>query len=46
MEDAITDGIRALSGGLRTKLATAILDGLELVDGEGAGPTNHVMQRR
>jgi hypothetical protein len=36
--DAVADGIRALSGGLRTNLATAILDGLELVDGDKIRP--------
>ena len=38
VEDAVADGIRALSGGLRTNLATAVLAGLELVDGDKIRP--------
>ncbi len=38
MGDAVADAIRCLSGGLRTNLGTAILDGLELLDGEKIRP--------
>lgn len=38
LEDAVADGIRALSGGLKTKLATDVLDGLELVEGDKIRP--------
>ena len=36
--DAVSSGIRALSGGVHNNLATAILDGLELVEGEKVRP--------
>lgn len=38
MEDAVADGIRSLAGGLRTNLATAVLDGLELLDDDKIRP--------
>lgn len=36
--DAVADAIRCLSGGLRTNTATAVLDGLELLNGEKIRP--------
>ena len=38
LDDAVADGIRSLAGGLRTNLATAVLDGLELLDGDKIRP--------
>jgi hypothetical protein len=36
--DAVADAIRCLAGGLRSNQATAVLDGLELMDGEKIRP--------
>ena len=36
--DAVSDAIRCLSGGLRTNTATAVLDGLELLDDDKIRP--------
>ncbi len=38
LDDAVADAIRYLSGGLRTNTATALLDGLELLDNEKIRP--------
>jgi len=38
MEDSVAEAIRFLSGGLRTNLATAVLDGLELLDNDKIRP--------
>lgn len=38
--DAAADAVRCLSGGLRTNLGAAVLDGLELLDGEDIRPRN------
>jgi len=38
LDDAVTDAIRSLSGGLRTNISTAVLHGLELLDGDKIRP--------
>lgn len=38
MADAVADTIRCLAGGIRSSLATAVLDGLELIDGDKIRP--------
>ena len=38
LADAVSDGVRSLAGGLRTNLAAAVLDGLELLDGDKIRP--------